>query len=797
MGDRLGTNETLFDSLRTLSIPVKAIAKSSGGSDHGSLIGLEDDDHAQYVHTDTARTITAVHTFNPAAVGAPLAIGANGAGQFISGLNADQVDGYHASAFVLGTRQVIAGNGLTGGGALSADVTLHVGAGAGLTVNADDVSLTTPGTLTIASTNSAAGNHTHAITSSSNPGAAASLLASDAAGALQLTGLTISGNLNTSRVASHLIPVTTDTYDLGSSTLLWRQGYLSQLNAVIFAEQTVQLLGGWLMIPKDAGTLPAVSSAQTQIDFGKSMTVGHFILVRAHDTGGAVKAEYMQVGSLVGGTTYNVTRDVAGAHGTDPAWADGIPYALLGTTGDGRIELNAYDSPRIALISQGATYNAQTELVRIGDLNGNWGYSAQVFGIGLGEYTIGRSSLAIDSTNGIRIFNGTTVIGQWSAAGVITIGQASASQNNIQISSGAIAIRNNTTERIALTAAGVLTIKDSSGGAVFTFDSGAGAEFTKPLSLGVNGGIYQGSGTFSGPTTGLKIWNDSGIGRIAGYNSETVQWYANTDGKFYAGGGSVSIDSNGINIISPWELISDGRWDALRFYYGSTLKLSIGVRRWGAMNQYFTTSIFGDSAGDDLWIGTPHLYSGSAYRPTIKVSWTTAGGGGDVEIHRHLTAYGGLNVGSATGAGVGDLKMSGSIRQSTGIGARVYNTTTQVAVNGSWTALQFNSERWDTDNIHSTSTNTNRLTCNTAGFYVISGSIAHAPNVGALGIFHSTAGAIAVLDTQPSVRATITTIWYFNVGEYVEMRVYNNSGSNQTIPVYNGYSQEFSMVRIA
>ena len=63
---------------------------------------------------------------------------------------------------------------------------LAVGAGLGITVNADDVALTTPGTLTVSSTNNASGNHSHAVTSSSNPGANARLLASDASGYLQL-----------------------------------------------------------------------------------------------------------------------------------------------------------------------------------------------------------------------------------------------------------------------------------------------------------------------------------------------------------------------------------------------------------------------------------------------------------------------------------------------------------------------------------------------------------------------------------------------------------------------------------
>jgi len=80
---------------------------------------------------------------------------------------------------------VTAGAGLTGGGS-GGSVTLDVGAGDGITVNANDVALTTPGTLTYATGNSASGNHTHAVTASSNPGATASLLETDSNGYLQL-----------------------------------------------------------------------------------------------------------------------------------------------------------------------------------------------------------------------------------------------------------------------------------------------------------------------------------------------------------------------------------------------------------------------------------------------------------------------------------------------------------------------------------------------------------------------------------------------------------------------------------
>lgn len=53
---------------------------------------------ADVVYRSTPVTITAVHTFNPAAPGAPFILGANAVGQLVTGLNADQVDGAHASS---------------------------------------------------------------------------------------------------------------------------------------------------------------------------------------------------------------------------------------------------------------------------------------------------------------------------------------------------------------------------------------------------------------------------------------------------------------------------------------------------------------------------------------------------------------------------------------------------------------------------------------------------------------------------------------------------------------------------
>ena len=85
-----------------ISTPMIQTSSGGGGgaaSDHGSLTGLTDDDHSQYVHLTSARTIETVHTFNPGSATPWLLLGANATGQLITGLNADEIDGLSSAAF--------------------------------------------------------------------------------------------------------------------------------------------------------------------------------------------------------------------------------------------------------------------------------------------------------------------------------------------------------------------------------------------------------------------------------------------------------------------------------------------------------------------------------------------------------------------------------------------------------------------------------------------------------------------------------------------------------------------------
>src|SRR3989304_1047524 len=137
------------------------------------------------------------------------------------------------------------------------------------------------------------------------------------------------------------------------------------------------------------------------------------------------------------------------------------------------------------------------------------------------------------------------------------------------------------------------------------------------------------------------------------------------------------------------------------------------------------------------------------------------------------------------------------------IGARVYNSANISTTSGVAAVLTFDSERFDTDGIHSTSSNTSRLTCVTAGKYIITGNVMWASNtVGRrqLKIVLNGATTIAFMDEtahQTFEHAeTITTIYDLAVGDYVELHAYQDSTGLLNVLNSANSSPEFSMMRI-
>lgn len=115
--------------------------------------------------------------------------------------------------------------------------------------------------------------------------------------------------------------------------------------------------------------------------------------------------------------------------------------------------------------------------------------------------------------------------------------------------------------------------------------------------------------------------------------------------------------------------------------------------------------------------------------------------------------------------------------------ARVYNNADISIANNTIIALTFNAERWDTDTIHDTSTNTGRLTCKTAGIYHIYGSVKFAANKTGYryllvrlngSTFIASHGHTAVAEIHEDM--SISTEYSMAVNDYVELMVYQNSG---------------------
>jgi len=114
---------------------------------------------------------------------------------------------------------------------------------------------------------------------------------------------------------------------------------------------------------------------------------------------------------------------------------------------------------------------------------------------------------------------------------------------------------------------------------------------------------------------------------------------------------------------------------------------------------------------------------------------------------------------------------------------KVYNSAAQACANGVVVLLAFNSESWDTDTMHDTVTNNSRITCKTAGIYMISMYLDFVNNAtGCRRILPKYNGTAwlddLTLPTSPSVafRASHVLFMVLAVNDYIEFYAYQDSG---------------------
>lgn len=135
--------------------------------------------------------------------------------------------------------------------------------------------------------------------------------------------------------------------------------------------------------------------------------------------------------------------------------------------------------------------------------------------------------------------------------------------------------------------------------------------------------------------------------------------------------------------------------------------------------------------------------------------------------------------------------------------ARVYHSANQSIAFQVEMSVAFNSERFDTDTIHDTVTNNTRLTCKTAGLYLISGSVYFTDGLtnstSSLTIRLNGATELAIQshidnDTGEGTRGlNVATPYVLAVNDYVELRAFASMTGGEITKRGNA-SPEFSMV---
>lgn len=129
---------------------------------------------------------------------------------------------------------------------------------------------------------------------------------------------------------------------------------------------------------------------------------------------------------------------------------------------------------------------------------------------------------------------------------------------------------------------------------------------------------------------------------------------------------------------------------------------------------------------------------------------------------------------------------------------RVYKAAAQSLTSGSDTAIQFDSERWDTDSMHDTVTNNTRITIQTAGIYVVTGHAVFAANAtGVRALYIRLNGSTRIAQQALSSASagdtalSVTTVYEFSAADYVELMAVQTSGGALNVTAVGNYTPEF------
>lgn len=129
------------------------------------------------------------------------------------------------------------------------------------------------------------------------------------------------------------------------------------------------------------------------------------------------------------------------------------------------------------------------------------------------------------------------------------------------------------------------------------------------------------------------------------------------------------------------------------------------------------------------------------------------------------------------------------------------SNATQTINDSTWTTVTFDTEDWDTDTMHSTVSNTGRLTATTAGTYISGCGIAWDTNTTGRRAMRILAngstdqGRIMAAAGASTLTQQVTGHIQLTAAQYIECQVWQDSGGARTIVRDGGVTPKFWMTR--
>lgn len=182
----------------------------------------------------------------------------------------------------------------------------------------------------------------------------------------------------------------------------------------VFQKESLNVVGGNLLVlPGDVldTDMTALDSSTLKIEGNEDFAVNDILRLKSstHD-------EWLLVTNIGSAPIYTVTRDQKGDYAADsnPVWKKGQAVVNYKQSGDGAIHMTASETyaPFLSVVTQaGSPWSALQTRLRIGNLNGSFGYSSDKYGFAAGEDS---GYMKYDPTNGMRIrgaLDATTITG--------------------------------------------------------------------------------------------------------------------------------------------------------------------------------------------------------------------------------------------------------------------------------------------------------------------------------------------------------------------------------------------------